>query len=65
LILISGRQIRAARALVGWTQEELAAKAKVGLGTVKRMDGFGGAVGARTETLVRIVRVLELPAWSS
>jgi predicted transcriptional regulator len=59
LILIDGRQIRAARALLGWTQEELSGKAKVALGTVKRMEGFEGPVDARTDTLRRIVTVLE------
>ena len=29
------------------------------LGTVKRMEGFDGPVGARTDTLRRIVAVLE------
>lgn len=51
--------MRAARALLGWTQEELSARAKVALGTVKRMEGFDGPVGARTDTLRRIVAVFE------
>jgi predicted transcriptional regulator len=59
LIVLSGRHIRAARALLGWTQEELARKARVALGTVKRMEGFDGPVGARTDTLQRIVAVFE------
>ena len=59
MILISGRHVRAARALIGWTQEELSRKAKIGLGTVKRMEGFDGPVGARTDTLRKIMAVLE------
>jgi predicted transcriptional regulator len=59
LILLNGRQLRAARALLGWTQEELSGKAKVAVGTVKRMEGFNGHVEARTDTLRRIVAVLE------
>jgi predicted transcriptional regulator len=59
LIVISGRQIRAARALLGWAQSELSRKSKVALGTVRRMEGFDGAVGARTDTLARVVVVLE------
>ena len=59
VIVINGRHLRAARALLGWTQEELSAKAKVALGTVKRMEGFDGPVGARTETLRKIVTILE------
>lgn len=56
---ITGRHIRAARALLGWAQSELSKKSKVALGTVRRMEGFDGAVGARTETLGRVVAVLE------
>ncbi len=56
---ITGRHIRAARALLGWAQSELAKKSKVALGTVRRMEGFDGPVGARTETLGRVVAVLE------
>jgi predicted transcriptional regulator len=59
LILIDGRHLRAARGLLGWTQEELSGKAKVALGTVKRMEGFDGPVGARTDTLRKIIVVLE------
>ena len=59
LITITGRHIRAARALIGWTQEDLSKKAKVALGTIKRMEGFDGAVAARTETLGRVVATLE------
>jgi predicted transcriptional regulator len=59
LILVNGRHIRAGRALLGWTQEELSTKARVALGTVKRMEGFDGPVGARTETLRKIVAVME------
>lgn len=59
MIVINGRHIRAARALLGWTQEELSAKGKIALGTVKRMEGFDGPVGARTDTLRRIVAVFE------
>ena len=51
--------IRAARALLGWTQEELSEKARVALGTVKRMEGFDGPIGARTDALRRIAAVLE------
>jgi predicted transcriptional regulator len=59
VIVITGRHIRAARALLGWSQRDLCRKARVALGTVLRMEGFDGAVGARTETLQRVVGVLE------
>lgn len=59
MITITGRHIRAARALLGWTQTDVSKKAKVAIGTIRRMEGFDGPVGARTETLGRIVAVLE------
>jgi predicted transcriptional regulator len=59
LIVITGRHIRAARALLGWAQNELSKRSKVALGTVRRMEGFDGAVSARTESLNRVVATLE------
>jgi predicted transcriptional regulator len=59
LIVITGRHIRAARALVGWAQSDLSRKSKVALRTILRMEGFDGAVSARTETLNRVVIALE------
>jgi len=59
LIVLNGRHIRAARALLGWTQIELSRKAKVAIGTVKRIEAFEGQIGARTDTLVRIATTLE------
>jgi predicted transcriptional regulator len=59
LITITGRHIRAARALLGWAQLDLSKKAKVALGTIRRMESFDGPVGARTETLGKIVVALE------
>jgi predicted transcriptional regulator len=59
LIVITGRHIRAARALLGWSQGELSKRSKVALRTVRRMEGFDGAVNARTETLNKVVAVLD------
>jgi len=59
LIVITGRHIRAARALLGWSQGELSKKSRVALRTVRRMEGFDGPVGARTDTLGKVVAVLE------
>jgi ribosome-binding protein aMBF1 (putative translation factor) len=59
LIVITGRHIRAARALLGWAQNELSKKSKVALGTVRRMEGFDGPVSARTESLTRVIVTLE------
>jgi transcriptional regulator with XRE-family HTH domain len=44
-LLIATEQLRAARALLGWSQTELAARAKLSLPTVKRVEaGFGPKV---------------------
>ena len=59
LIRITGRHLRAARGLLGWTQSHLAMKARVGLGTVRRMEDFDGRVGARTDTLDKVILVFE------
>lgn len=59
MVVIQSSQIRAARALLGWSQEDLSQKAKVSLGTVIRMESFAGAVQARAETLQVVIAVLE------
>jgi predicted transcriptional regulator len=59
LILISGRHIRAARGLLGWRQRDLADKAEVALGTLRKMEDFDGLRGTRVETLKRVMAVLE------
>ncbi|MBV9506484.1 MAG: transcriptional regulator [Acidobacteriia bacterium] len=58
-MLLTGRHIRAARALLGWAQSDLARKAKVALRTVRRMEGFEGPVGARTDTVGKVATVLQ------
>ena len=40
--MISARQSRAARALLGWTQETLADKARVSLTALKRLESDSG-----------------------
>ena len=53
-------QIRAARALLGWHQVDLARKAKVGLATIQRLEkGPDGPVLAHYATVVRITACLE------
>lgn len=59
MIVITGRQIRAARALLGWSQRALSKKSRVAFGTIQRMENFVGPVGARTETLAKVVGILE------
>ena len=57
--LITGRQLRAARVLIGMEQIDLAKRARVSIGTIRRMEGFEGEIGARTSTLSLVKRALE------
>lgn len=57
--MITGRQLKAARALVGWEQTDLARKAGVAISTVRRMESFQGEIGARTSTLSLVTKALE------
>ena len=55
--MITARQSRAARALLGWTQETLADRAIVSLTALKRLESGRRAVYESTEDQVR--RTLE------
>lgn len=57
--MITGRQLRAARALIGWEQIELASQARVAIGTIRRMESFSGPIGSRTSTLSQVQETLE------
>jgi len=57
--LITGRQLKAARAMLGIEQAELAKRARVARGTVRRMESFEGEIGSRTSTLSQVQAVLE------
>src|SRR5258708_36066879 len=54
--MITFRQVRAARALIGWTQEKLADKALVALTALKRLES--GPLKVREETRHRVHRTL-------
>lgn len=57
--LITGRQLRAARVLIGWEQTELAKRSRVAIGTIRRMESFSGEIGSRTTTLSQVQAALE------
>jgi transcriptional regulator with XRE-family HTH domain len=57
--LITGAQIRAARALLRWTIEDLARQAGVASRTIKRFEQTDLIPPNRSSTLVQIQRVLE------
>lgn len=56
---ISVRQVKAARALLGWSQAELARQSGVSLPTMKRLESKDGELGGRAETATKIVAALE------
>ncbi|MCK1368300.1 helix-turn-helix transcriptional regulator [Bradyrhizobium sp. 62] len=55
---VSIRQIKAARALLGWSQEDLAAAAGVSIPTIKRLEACDGALGGRADTGTKILDAL-------
>jgi ribosome-binding protein aMBF1 (putative translation factor) len=57
---VSIRQIKAARALLGWSQEDLATKANVSVPTVKRLEAADGLLGGREQTGIKLRRALEV-----
>ena len=57
--MITGRQLKAARALLGWEQTVLCKKSGVAISTVRRMESFAGEIRARTSTLSVIQKALE------
>lgn len=56
---VSIRQIKAARALVGWSQADLAHHSGVSEPTVKRLESGDGELGGRTETGEKMIAALE------
>jgi len=59
ILKVSIRQIKAARALLGWSQEDLATKSDVSLATVKRLEAADGPLGGRADTGLKLRRALE------
>lgn len=58
--MISSSQIRAAKALLRWSGEDLASKAGVSLSTIRRVEASEGVPeGQNMKTLVAIKRALE------
>jgi transcriptional regulator with XRE-family HTH domain len=52
-------QIRAARALLGWSQSKLARIAGIGLATLQRIEQNEGVVKGNFSTVLKIQQVLE------
>ena len=57
--MISATQLRAARALLGIDQRQLAALAGVSLPTIQRMEASDGTVRGVVDTLVKVIDALD------
>ena len=58
-LMLQSAQIRAARALLAWRQDDLAKAAKTGLATIARIEQMEGVAQGHVATIVRIQNALE------
>lgn len=58
-LILLGKQLRAARVLLGWSQVELAKRSRVAIGTVRRMESFEGEIVSYTSTLSKVAGAME------
>ena len=56
--MITSGQMRAARALLGIDQRELAQRAGLSLPTIQRMESSGGVVRGNVDSLMKLVDAL-------
>jgi predicted transcriptional regulator len=59
ILKVSIRQLKAARALLSWSQEDLAEAAQVSVPTIKRLEAIDGPLGGREETVRKLIGTLE------
>ena len=57
--MLTAAQIRAARALLDWTQPDLAREAGLSLPTIRRMEGAMGPGRSSAATVDAVTRALE------
>jgi len=58
-LIVTGRQLKAARALIGMEQTELAEKSGVAISTIRRIESFAGEISAYSGTLIKVQKALE------
>src|SRR5260370_41835776 len=59
ILKVSIRQVKAARALLGWSQDDLAKHSGVSVPTIKRLEAADGDIGGRVETGEALVAALQ------
>jgi predicted transcriptional regulator len=57
--MITAAQIRAARALLGFDQRQLAKAAGLSLPTIQRMEGSDGQVRGNLDSVMKLIHALE------
>ena len=57
--LITTSQIRAARALIRWSANDLSTKSGVGISTIKRLEVMNGIPAINISTMIAIQKALE------
>lgn len=57
--MITAAQLRAARALLGMDQRDLAAAAQLSLPTIQRMEASDGVIRGNVDSLMKLVSALE------
>jgi transcriptional regulator with XRE-family HTH domain len=57
--MLSVAQLRAARALLGWSQGELAEAASLAIATIKRMESARGPLKSSAENVLKVQQALE------
>jgi transcriptional regulator with XRE-family HTH domain len=57
--MIYSSEIRAGRALLGWSQLDLARAASLGVATVRRLESAGDQIRGAAETIWKIQKALE------
>jgi ribosome-binding protein aMBF1 (putative translation factor) len=58
--MLTASQIRAARALLDWSQRELSEKSKLSVPTIKRMEGAMGPERSTEANVEAVRRALEI-----
>ena len=56
---VSVRQVKAARALLGWSQGDLAHASGISETTIKRLEAIEGTLGGRSETVEKVRDALQ------
>ena len=59
LASLTDRQLRAARALLGWSAQQLADASKAGVATIRRVEPNDGPVNMTASTMAAVQRALE------